>query len=104
MKNKKQLTNEYEIKLKKMNEQCKHQKVTEIHDRCAATGEWIEFSMKTCDICGTILDRKTWCADCNKEIHNEELMKFWGFELCPDCHKNKDTFFERLFARKKRSI
>ena len=40
------------------------------------------------------------CDDCHKEIHDDELMKFGGFELCPDCHKNKDTFFERLSARK----
>ena len=92
---------EYDIKLKKLKENCKHQKVREYHDRCSATGEWIDFYIKKCDICETVLSRKTWCADCHKEIHDNEIMtmEIWGFELCFDCYKNKDTFWVRLSAR-----
>lgn len=100
METKEELDKEYDKKLKELKEMCKHQKFTEYHDRCAATGECIDFYITTCDICGTLLSRKTWCDDCHKEIHHDELMNFRGFELCPDCHKNKDTFFECLSARK----
>ena len=101
MKTKEELTEEYEIKMMKLKEKCKHQKVKEDYDCCAATGEWIDFYIKKCEICGTVLDTKTWCADCHREIHNNEIMKFWGVVLCPDCYKNKDTFVERLSAKKK---
>jgi hypothetical protein len=97
---KEELDKEYDIKLKKLKETCKHQKVTEKNERCAATGEWIEYYIRICDICGTILSRKTWCADCHKEIHDDEIKHIFGFELCPDCYKNKDTFYERLSARR----
>lgn len=100
MDTKTELDNEYDTKLKKLKEMCKHQKVTENHDRCAATGEWIDLYITTCDICGAVLSRKTWCVDCHKEIHDDKLMKFLGFELYPDFFKNKDTFFERLYIIK----
>jgi len=104
MKTNKELTKEYEKKLKILKEKCKHPMVKEINERCAATGKWIDCYIKKCNICETILSKKTWCADCHKEIHDDEIMKIWGFEICPDCYKNKDTFYERLSARKTKDL
>jgi hypothetical protein len=102
MKTKEDLEKEYEEKLKKLRETCKHPKVTEVNDRCAATGQWIDFFIKKCDVCGAVLSRQTLCADCHKEIHDDEIKHIFGFEICPDCYKERDTFYERLYARTKR--
>lgn len=100
METKTELDKEYDTKQKKLKEMYKHQKVTENHDRCAETGEWIDLYITTCDISKTVVSRKTWCVDCHKEIHDDKLLKFLGFELYPDCYKNKDIFFERLYTIK----
>ncbi len=101
MKTKEDVDKKYAKAQKKLKKNCKHLIIIQENERCAATGEWIDFYIKKCGICGAILSRRTFCADCHKEIRDHEIckMEFPGFDLCPDCYKNRDTFLERLSKR-----
>ena len=98
MKNKVDSAEEQDKKLRQLQETCMHPMIITYNDPCTKTGEWIDFFIKRCCVCSVILSRRTWCNNCYKEISDDEIKTIeLGFELCPDCFKDKDAFLKCLF-------
>jgi len=72
MKTAKQLKEKYEQDLKELQENCKHEDVSEWIKFMYAPGHYDIWNVKKCNICWKILQRMTQCGECGKDIILDE--------------------------------
>lgn len=78
----KHLRDEYEKKLKHLQDTCKHPKVSNWVTEYWALAHGTGFQVKICEICWKTVNKKGQCLSCGKEF--EGLTKYG---MCPDCVK-----------------
>lgn len=82
----KHLREEYEKKLKHLQDTCKHPKISDWLGEEWAIAHSTGFQVKICDICWKTIIKKGRCGSCGKEF---EGIPQYG-SLCPDCAKKME--------------
>ena len=88
----KKLKEEYERKLKYLQESCKHNNVTDWLQQEWAPAHRTRYMVKQCNTCWKLVSKKTRCDECKKEIIDDEIKKGngkpstpYGGAWCNDC-------------------
>lgn len=89
----KSLREDFENKLKNLQENCKHEDLSNWIEEWWAPGHITGFMVKQCNTCEKIISRKTSCWECRKEIIDNDIKKGdgktipFGGNWCADCIK-----------------
>jgi hypothetical protein len=81
MSERKRLYDEYEKKLKQLQDECKHHQLNDWVDEWFAIGHSTGFMVKECVICGRIIHRQTSCFKCGMIITDDQIHKGDGKTL-----------------------
>lgn len=85
----KELKDEYDKKLKELQETCKHPKVSDWMEYEWSPCHYSGYQVKQCEICWKIVAKKTYCVACNKAIiyKEDETLIACDQHLCKECSK-----------------
>jgi len=73
MKTYKQLTEEYKKAVEELQESCKHEDVSDWMQEWWALAHSTRYSVRVCNICRKVVDRRTRCNGCSKVFNVRDL-------------------------------
>lgn len=86
----KQMRKRHDIEVENLQENCPHTKLSKWMDECWAPAHGTGFQVKTCNVCGKVVQKQTMCRTCERitEDYKNGLGTYsrpYGSYYCPDC-------------------
>lgn len=79
----KELQEDFNRKVEELKKNCKHPKLSEWMDEWWAMAHSTGFEVQICEVCNTVLHRRTLCSKCSISIQDEEIHEGDGTDRLP---------------------
>jgi len=87
-----ELKDKYKKDLKKLQDNCKHEDVSDWIQEYWAPGHMSDFEVKICNICEKTVSKRTICDECMMIIVDDEIHYGDGKKLALNSHWCKDCY------------
>lgn len=79
----KELKEDFDKKVEELKKNCKHPKLSNWMDEWWAMAHSTGFEVQICEICNTVLHKRTLCSECGASIQDKEIHEGDGINHLP---------------------